>query len=138
MKPMDRGKTGSLAACIPPSLRGHLVGVFVGNFVGNFVGTFVSISVSIFVYTTFFLVGAFVAHVKFFVAGFVAAKQVFFDFLEFSWATKWPVHGAFRGLSGTPSGASPWAASEPCILKSQLFCGFPRAPLKPLSPTIGQ
>ena len=50
----QRQNTDSLATCISPSLRGHLVGVFVGNFVGNFVDTFVSISVSIFVYPTFF------------------------------------------------------------------------------------
>ena len=51
-----------------------------GNFVGNFVSTYVSTFVSIFVYTNFLLVDTFVAHLKFFVAGFVATKQVFFLF----------------------------------------------------------
>ena len=87
MKPADRGKTGSLVTCIPPSLRGHLVGVFVGNFVGNFVDTLVSISVSIFVYTTFFLVDAFVAHVNFSWRASWLQNKCFFDFSEFSWAT---------------------------------------------------
>ena len=64
MKPADRGKTGSLATCIPPSLRGHLVGVFVGNFVD----TFVSTSVSIFAYTTFFFSGRFRGACQIFVA----------------------------------------------------------------------
>ena len=94
MKPADRGNTGSLATCIPPSLRGHLVGTVVGNFVGNFGDTFVSISVSVFVYT-FLLMDAFVAHVKFSVY-----KTHVFYFVEFSWATQWPVSGGFRGLSG--------------------------------------
>ena len=48
--PAERGKTGSLATCIQPGLRGH----FVGTVVGDFADTFVSISVSIFVYTTCF------------------------------------------------------------------------------------
>ena len=136
MKPADRGKTGSLATCIPPSLPGHLVGVFVGNFVGNFVDIFVSISVSISC-TLLFFCGRFrgACQNSSWRASWLENK-CFFNF--FSRATKWPVRGAFRGLSGTPSGASPWAASEPCILKSQRFCGFRKAPLKPLSPTIGQ
>ena len=103
MKPPDRGKTGSLAACVLPSFRGHLVGAVVGNFVD----TFVSSSVSIFVRTSFLFVDAVVAHVKFFLAGYVATKQVLLMFGEFSWATQWPVSGACHGLSGTLSGASP-------------------------------
>ena len=81
-----------------------------------------------------FFSGRFQGACQIFRGGLRGYKTNVYYFFELSWATKWPVRGAFRGLSGTPSGASPWAASEPCILKSQRFCGFPKAPLKPLSP----
>ena len=44
---------------------------------GNFVSTFVCTSVSIFACANFLIVDTFVANVNFFVAGFVATKQVF-------------------------------------------------------------
>ena len=93
MKPADRGKTGSLATCIPPSLRGHLVGDFVGNFVGNFVDTFVSISVSIFVYTIF-LSGRFRGACQIFRGGLRGYKtSVFLIF----WNFRGPLSGLFVG-----------------------------------------
>ena len=93
MKPGQR-KTGSLATCIPPSLRGHLVGVFVGNFVGNFVDTFVSISVSIFVYTTFSFCGRFRGACQIFRGGLRGYKtSVFLIFGNF----RGPLSGLFVG-----------------------------------------
>ena len=52
-------------------------------------------------------------------------NKCFFDLIEFSWATQWPVSGAFRGPLGKPLGTSPWATLTPCALKSQRFCAVP-------------
>ena len=100
--------------------------------------TFVSTSVSIFVYTNFLLVDTFVAHLKFFVAGFVAIKQVFFDFFEFSWATQWPVSGVFRGPLGKPFRSVSMGNLDALRLKISTVLWGSQAPLKPLRHTTGQ
>ena len=102
MKPADRGKTGSLATRVPPSLRGHLVGAVVGNFVGNFVDTFVSISVSISC-TLLAFSGRFLGACQIFRGGFPAYETSVFCFLGIfvghSLACQWGVSWPFGGLS---------------------------------------
>ena len=68
---------------------------------------------NIFVCTTFFF-GRRRGACQIFRGGFRGYKtRASLICFEFSWATQWPVSGAFRGLSGTPSGASPWDGLDP-------------------------